>query len=100
MVNTGCVKGINLAITTDIEVMQQFVDDTLLFGESSVMEAKAWKTILHNHEESSGQQVNYYKSKIYFFNIDSSLQRKIRNILGCHSANLPDTYLGLLLTTK
>lgn len=28
------------------------------------------------------------------------MQRKIKNILGCQSANLPDTYLGLPLTTK
>ena len=28
------------------------------------------------------------------------MQRKIRNILGCQSANLLDTYLGLPLTTK
>ena len=44
--------------------------------------------------------MNYHKSKIYFFNIESSLQRKIRKILDCQSACLSDTYLGLPLTTK
>ena len=100
LVNTGCVKGVKPATTADTKVLQKFVDDTFLFGESSVMEAKAWKTILRNYEESSCQQVNYHKSKIYFFNIDAPLQRRIWNILGCQFANLLDTYLGLSLTTK
>ena len=100
LVKTNCVKGVKLATTTDTEVLQQFVDDTFLFGESSVIEAQSWKTILHNYEESLGQQVNYHKSKIYFFNTNASLQRRIRNILECQSATLPDTYLGLPLTTK
>ena len=100
LVNIGCVKGIKPATTVDTEVLQQFVDDTFLFGESSIMEVEDWKSILCNYEESSGQQINYYKSKIYFFNTDTSLQRKIRNILGCQLLNLLDTYLGLPLTTK
>ena len=100
LVNTGCVKGVKPATTTNTEVLQWFIDDTFLFRESSVMEAEAWKTILHNYEEISGQQVNYHKSKIYFFNTDAPLQRRIRNTLGCQSTNLPDTYLGLPLTTK
>ena len=53
LVNTSCVKGIKPTTTADTEVLQQFVDDTFLFGESSVMEAEAWKTILNNTEESS-----------------------------------------------
>ena len=100
LANIGCVKGIKPATIADIEVLEKFVDDTFLFGESPIMEAKAWKSILHNYEESSGQKNNYYKSKIYFFNTDASIQRKIRNILGYQSANLSNTYLGLRLTIK
>ena len=53
LVNKGCVKKVKPATTIDIDVLQQFVDDTFLFGESLVMEAEAWKTILRNYEESS-----------------------------------------------
>ena len=61
------------------------------------MEAEAWKSILRNYEDNSGQQINYSKSKLYFFNTDAFMQRKIRNILGYQSANLLDTYLGLFV---
>ena len=44
--------------------------------------------------------MNYHKSKIYFFNTETLLQRRIMKILDCQSACLPDTYLGLPLTTK
>ncbi len=44
LVNVVCVKGIKLATTTDTEVLQQFVDDTFLFGESSIIEAEAWNS--------------------------------------------------------
>ena len=54
LVSTGCVKGVKPATSAETEVIQQFVDDTFLFGESSVMEAEAWKMILHSYEESSG----------------------------------------------
>ena len=81
LVNMGCVKGVKRATNAETEVIQQFVDDTFLFGESSIMEVEAWKMILHNYEESLGQEVIYDKSKIYFFNIEASLQRRIRKIL-------------------
>ena len=72
LVNIGCVKGVKPATIVDAEVLQQFLDDTFLFGESSVIEVEAWKTILCNYEESVGQQINYHKSKIYFFNTGAS----------------------------
>ena len=100
LVDTNCIKGVKPATSAEAEVIQQFVDDTFLFGESSIMEAEAWKMILHNYEESSGKKVNYLKSKIYFFSTELSLQKRIRKILDCQSASLPDTYLGLPLTTK
>ena len=80
LVNTGCVKGIKPATAAETEVLQQFVDDTFLFGESFIMKAGVWKNILRNYEDNLGQQINYSKSKLYFFNTDDFMQRKIRNI--------------------
>lgn len=81
-------------------VMQQFVDDTFLFGQSSIIEAKEWKHLLEEYALASGQLINYNKSKIYFFNMDRNLQGKLMHILGCCVADLPDSYLGLPLTIK
>ena len=71
LVNIGYVKRIKPATVVDTEVLQQFVDKIFLFGESSIMEAEAWKSILRNYEDNSGQQINYSKSKLYFFNTNA-----------------------------
>ena len=54
LVSMDCVKGVEPATTTETKVIQKFVDDTFLFGESSVMEEEAWKMILHNYKEILG----------------------------------------------
>lgn len=54
LVNTRCVKGIKPTTSVEAEVLQQFVDDTFIFGESSIMEAEAWKNSLRNYEDCSG----------------------------------------------
>ncbi|XP_059066268.1 uncharacterized mitochondrial protein AtMg01250-like [Cryptomeria japonica] len=94
------ISGVKAASTLPPVVMQQFVDDTFLFGQSFVIEAKEWKHLLEDYALASGQIINYNKSKIYFFNMDRNLQGKLMQILGCCVANLPDSYLGLPLTIK
>ena len=37
LVNTSCFKGIRPATSIETKVLQQFIDDTFLFGESSIM---------------------------------------------------------------
>ena len=83
-----------------LEVIEKLVDDTFLFGESSIQEASAWMNLLTNYEDCLGQEINLVKSKIYLFNTSEVLQVKVKNIPGCQFANLLDTYLGLSLMIK
>lgn len=76
------------------------MDDTFLFDLSSVIEAKEWKHLLGEYTHAFGQLIYYCKSKVYFFNIDRIFQSKLTQILGCSAANLPNSYLGIPLTTK
>eukprot|EP00253_Pinus_taeda_P011019 PITA_11019 len=73
---------------------QQFVDDNMLFGHSSVQEARAFKLILKNFSEASGALINKVKSEIFFFNTPPVTQREIARILGFTIASLPSKYLG------
>lgn len=59
-----------------------------------------WKENLNGYAMISGQDINYDKSKIYFFHITPTLQHKIFNILGCNFASLSDSYLALLIIFK
>lgn len=94
------MSGVKATSTLPPMVMQQFVDDTFLFDQSFVIEAKEGKHLLEEYALASGQLINYCKSKIYFFNMDGNLQGKLMQILGYSVVDLPDSYLGLPLTIK
>lgn len=66
-----------------------FADDTLLYGESNVNEARKIKKTLDLYTLASGQNVNVYKSKIYLFNTNQSISNRIINILGFSIDTLP-----------
>lgn len=100
LVTNGRLQGFKAASMLPPSNIQQFVDDTFLFGRYSVMEAKGWKILLVDYAEASGQRINYEKRNIYFFNTPKDLQLKILSILGCKVAALSRTYLGLPLTVR
>ena len=60
----GIIKGIKIASTLPLEVIQQFLDDTFLSGESSVGEARAWKLVLQIYAMNARQKINFDKRKI------------------------------------
>lgn len=55
------------------------------------------ETILTDFSFVSSYHINYNKRKLYFFNADSLIQQKFMKILGCQSASLPASFLGLPL---
>ena len=73
-----------------------FVDDTLVFCKASKDQLIYLRWVLFWFEASSGLKINLDKSEIYKVgdvdNLDS-----LATVLGCHSGQLPSTYLGLPL---
>ncbi|XP_059066524.1 uncharacterized mitochondrial protein AtMg01250-like [Cryptomeria japonica] len=59
MVNRGALLGIKPASTMPPNVLQQFVNDTILFGISTVWEAMTWKSFLNSYAQASSQHINY-----------------------------------------
>ena len=55
----------------DPHTHQQFVDDTMLMGVSSIREARAIKDTLESYKRASGLEVDKDRSKIYYFNTPS-----------------------------
>ena len=76
------------------------MDDTFLRRESLVGEARAWKSLLEIYVVNVGQEINFDKRKVFFFNIPPILQWIIVNILAFNIAKLLDAYLGLPLNMK
>eukprot|EP00253_Pinus_taeda_P008595 PITA_08595 len=87
------LKGLNLHDAPTVS-HQQFVDDNMIFGHSSVQEARSLNSLLINFSAASGACVNKVKSQIFFFNTHLTTQRSIARILGFSIASLPSKYLG------
>ncbi|XP_059070533.1 uncharacterized protein LOC131860174 [Cryptomeria japonica] len=100
LIRSNRISGVKATSTLPPMVMQQFVDDTFLFGLSSVIEAKEWKHLLEEYALASGQLINYCKKKVYLFYTDKILQGELIQFLGCSVVDLPDSYMGLSLTIK
>eukprot|EP00253_Pinus_taeda_P004733 PITA_04733 len=90
------LKGITLHQAPTIS-HQQFVDDNMIFGHSSVQEAHTLNALLDNFSKASGVLINKVKSQIFFFNTHPTTQREIARILGFSIASLPSKYLGVPL---
>eukprot|EP00253_Pinus_taeda_P032540 PITA_32540 len=87
------LKGINLHDAPTVS-HQQFVDDNMIFGHSSIQEARSLNSLLNNFSAASGACINRVKSQILFFNTHPTTQRSIARILGFSIASLPSKYLG------
>eukprot|EP00253_Pinus_taeda_P030933 PITA_30933 len=93
----GKIKGLKLTLNGDALTHQQFVDDTMLQGTPTVKEAKSFKQILNEFAMDAGTEVSLTKSKIFFFNIDIAIQRKLTRILGFQREHLPAKYVVIPL---
>lgn len=96
----GRIQGMRLTQGGDTMTHQQFLDDTMLQGTPTVKEAKAFKKILSDLAMATGTEVSLTKSKIFFFNMDISIQRNMPKILGFQRESFPAKYLGVPLTDK
>ena len=67
LASLGYIKGIKVATSQPLEVIQKYLDDTFLFGCSSVVEVKCWEWLLDDYASISGQQISYDKRKDIFF---------------------------------
>ena len=62
------IRGITINEEVPKITHQQFVDDTILPGESNLEEAYNFKKIINNYMESLGQKLNANKLEIFFIN--------------------------------
>eukprot|EP00253_Pinus_taeda_P012157 PITA_12157 len=92
-IQSNALKGISLHGAPTVS-HQQFVDDNMIFGHSSVQEARSLNSLLNTFSTASGACINRIKSQIFFFNTHLTSQRSIARILGFSIASLPSKYLG------
>lgn len=93
----GEIQGIPITSGLPSFTHQQFVDDTLLFGQGNIRETRSFKGILKSYMIASGQEVNLEKLAVFMFNIDPTSGEEICKVLEIKSGLLPCKYLGIPL---
>ena len=73
----------------------QHADDTILFMENDLEEAKNMKLLLCAFEQLSGLKINFHKSEIFCYGEARELGREYSQIFGCDMGTLPFIYLGI-----
>lgn len=63
--STGSLKGLSPSSRSDPITHQQFFDDTILMGESSVYEVRYVKRLIEAYKKASGQWINLPKSQFF-----------------------------------
>ncbi|GLJ44326.1 hypothetical protein SUGI_0927960 [Cryptomeria japonica] len=96
-VGLGLWKGVSISDSLDPISHSQFADDTILFGEASVREAKVIQGVLEEYKKDSGQSMNRHKSTLYFINVSKKFQMKIVSVLQFGISQFPIKYLGVPL---
>lgn len=71
----------------------QYADDTIIFGQWNMVNAKNLIRIMRCHQEVSGLKINLSKSKVFGIGFTSQEVDWIANGMGCVLGKLPTTYL-------
>jgi hypothetical protein len=78
----------------------QYADDTLLIIQGSAQQALLAKQLLCAFSEFTGLQINFQKSTFVPMHMTETESNVAASLLGCPTATLPCTYLGLPLSAN
>ncbi|WVZ85025.1 hypothetical protein U9M48_031988 [Paspalum notatum var. saurae] len=73
----------------------QYADDTILFMEHNLEQAKNIKIILRAFEKLSGLKINFHKGELFCYGEAKDFVEHYSQIFGCGVGNLPFRYLGI-----
>jgi hypothetical protein len=83
----------------DLSILQ-YADDTILFMEHNLNDAKNLKLVLSTFEQLSGLKINYHKSELYCYGAAKECEQNHAYIFGCNTGSTPFKYLGIPMHHK
>jgi hypothetical protein len=95
----GQIRGLVPHLVEDGLSILQYADDTILFLEDDLNQAKNLKIVLNTFEKLSGLKINFHKSELYCFGNAKSRTVSYGEIFGCKEGTLPFRYLGIPMNT-
>ncbi len=80
---TGLLNGVIPHLVDDGVSILQYADDTIIFLEHDLQQAKNLKVILSVFEKLSGLKINFHKSELFCFGQAKECYDQYSNIFGC-----------------
>jgi hypothetical protein len=78
----------------------QFADDTIIFMEHNMDQAKNMKLLLCAFEKLSILKINFHKSELFCYGEAKEMENQYTELFGCGLGNYLFQYLGILMHPK
>ena len=95
VVEKNIFKGYSVGSQNVSISLLQYADDTIFFGEASMENIKAIKSILRTFELVSGLKINFAKSSFGSIGMSEAWKRNAAKFLNCSMLSIPFVYLGI-----
>jgi hypothetical protein len=91
----GQINGIIPHLIDDGLSILQYADDTIIFLDHDLEQAKNMKLILTVFEQLSCLKINFHKSEIFCYGGAKEFQDEYNKLFGCNAGEYPFRYLGI-----
>ena len=78
----------------------QYADDTVVFLDHSIDQARNVKLLLTAFEQMSGLKINFHKSELFCYGSAKACETQYSRIFGCGIGTMPFKYLGIPMTHR
>jgi hypothetical protein len=90
----GHVRGVIPHLVDDGLSILQYADDTIIFLDHDLEQAKNLNLPLCAFEQLSGLKINFHKSEIFCYGAAKEMEPFYTSLFGCNSGAYPFRYLG------
>jgi hypothetical protein len=91
----GKIRGVLPHLVDDGLSILQYADDTTIFLDHDLEQAKNLKLLLCAFEQLSGLKINFHKSEVFCYGAAREMESSYTSLFGCNSGNYPFIYLGI-----
>jgi hypothetical protein len=89
----GQVRGVIPHLVDDDLSILQYADDTIIFLDHDLEQAKNLKLLLCAFEQLSGLKINFHKSEIFCYGAAKEMEPFYTSLFGCNSGVYPFRYI-------
>jgi hypothetical protein len=98
--NDGQISGLVPQLVEGGLSIFQYADDTILFMEHDLEQAKNMKLLLCAFEKLSGLKINFHKSELFCYGEAKQMEQQYTELFGCDLGEYPFRYLGIPMHHK